>query len=179
MLIQGVGGVGRPLAKMLKDANATVIVSDIDEQKANAIAEELGATVVPHDAVPDRPCDILTPCAIGATLNRKTIPRLVCKAVAGSANNQLETVEDADQLHERGILYAPDYVVNAGGAIAFGMMHRGQTAEEDINNRIIDIANSLNEILEYGEEHGESPVYGANRKVEQVLARHKQAGAGV
>jgi leucine dehydrogenase len=179
VLVQGVGGVGRPLAKMLKDADATVILSDIDEQKATAIAQELGATVVPHDAVPDTPCDILAPCALGATLNKNTIPRLACKAVAGSANNQLETVEDADRLHERGILYAPDYVVNAGGAIAFGMMHRGQTEEEDIRNRIIAIAKSLNEILEYGEQHGESPVYGANRKVEQVLARHKQAGAGV
>ena len=132
-----------------------------------------------HEAVPDTPCDILAPCALGATLNKNTIPRLACKAVAGSANNQLETTEDADRLHQRGILYAPDYVVNAGGAIAFGMMHRGQTAEDDINNRIIGIAKSLEEILEYAEEHGESPVYGANRKVERVLARHKQAGAGV
>lgn len=179
ILIQGVGGVGRPLAKMLKDANATVLVSDIDEQKANAIAQELGATVIPNEAVPDTECDILAPCALGATLNKDTIPRLRCKAVAGSANNQLETAEDADRLYQRGILYAPDYVVNAGGAIAFGMMHRGQTAEEDIRNRILGVARSLEEILDHADEHGESPVYGADRKVAQVLARHKQEGAGV
>ncbi len=179
VLIQGVGGVGRPLAKMLRDADATVILTDIDEQKAQAIAQEVGATVVPNDSAPDTECDLFAPCAVGATLNKDTIGRLVCKAVAGSANNQLETAEDADRLHERGILYAPDYVVNAGGAIAFGMMHRGQTAEEDIKSRIVGIARSLGEILEYGEQHEESPVYAANRKVQQVLEQHKRAGANV
>jgi leucine dehydrogenase len=179
ILIQGVGGVGRPLATMLKEANATVILSDIDDQKVGAIAEEIGATVVSNELVPDTECDILAPCALGATLNSETIPRLRCKAVAGSANNQLETPEDADRLHERGILYAPDYVVNAGGAIAFGMMHRGQTAEDDIRNRIIGVATSLDEILDFGQQHGESPVYGANRKVEDVLRRHREANAGV
>lgn len=179
VLIQGVGGVGRPLATMLKDAGAEVIVSDIDQQKVGAIAEELGVTVVPNESVPDTECDILAPCALGATLNSVTIPRLACKAVAGSANNQLESQEDADRLHERGILYAPDYVVNAGGAIAFGMMHRGQTEEDDIQDRITGIAASLDEILDYGEQHGESPVYGANRKVEEVLKRHKRESAGV
>lgn len=179
VLIQGVGGVGRPLAKMLRDVNATVILSDIDEDKVRAIAQEVGATVVSNGAAPDTECDIFAPCAVGATLNQDTIPRLTCKAVAGSANNQLETAEDADRLHERGIIYAPDYVVNAGGAIAFGMMHRGQTAEDDIQNRIVGIAQSLEEILDYGEQHAESPVYAANRKVQQVLEQHKQASASV
>jgi leucine dehydrogenase len=179
VLIEGVGGVGRPLATMLRDADANVILTDIDGQKAKAIAEEIGATVVSGDAAPDTECDILAPCAIGATLNKGTIPRLKCKAIAGSANNQLETTEDADRLHERGILYAPDYVVNAGGAIAFGMMHRGQTAEEDIKSRITGVANSLEEILDYGEQHSESPVYAANRKVQRVLEQHKQASASV
>ena len=179
VLIQGVGGVGRPLASMLRDANATVILSDVDEQKAKAIAEEVGATVVPNDQAPDAECDIFAPCAIGATLNSETIPRLNCKAVVGSANNQLETAEDADRLHERGILYAPDYVVNAGGAIAFGMMHRGQTAEEDIQNRIVGVARSLADILEYSEQNEESPVYAANRKVEQVMSQHRQTSASV
>lgn len=179
VLIQGVGGVGRPLATMLKEAGAEVLLSDIDEQKVGAIAEELGATTVPNEAVHDTECDILAPCALGATLNGDTIPRLACKAVAGSANNQLESQEDADRLHERGILYAPDYVVNAGGAIAFGMMHRGQTAEDDIRDRIVGVASSLEEILDWAEQHGESPVYAANRKVEEVFRRHKQASAGV
>ena len=70
-------------------------------------------------------------------------------------------------------------LVNAGGAIAFGMMHRGQTAEEDIHGRIVGIAQSLEEILDYGEQHAESPVYAANRKVQQVLEQHKQASASV
>ena len=179
VLIQGVGGVGRPLATMLKDAGAGIVLADLDQQKARALAEELGAEVVSNDVVPDTECDILAPCAVGATLNRETIPRLACRAVVGSANNQLETAADADLIHERGILYAPDYVVNAGGAIAFGMMHRGQTAEEDIRGRIVGVAQSLDDILEHAEEHGESPVYGANRKVEQVLAQHREAGAGV
>lgn len=180
ILIEGVGGVGRPLAKMVTEAGGRVILADINREKAEALAAELGAEVVDTASVPDTECDILAPCAIGATLNERSIPRLKCKAVAGSANNQLEFDADAERLLERNILYAPDYVVNAGGAIAFGMMSQGRTAEEDIQDKIRNIATSLEFIFRESSERGESPLHSALRKVEDVLAKNaNRAPAGV
>jgi len=179
ILIQGVGGVGLPLVKHLVDAKADVILSDINASRVEAVAQELGARTVPNNAVPDTDCDILSPCAIGGTLNKETIARLRCRAVAGSANNQLEEDADADRLHERGILYAPDYVVNAGGAIAFGMMARGMGGEEAIRDRIWAIGTSLEEILFEAGERNQSPLKAAARKVEEVLARHGSPHAAV
>lgn len=115
--IQGLGSVGCELAKMLFWAGARLVVCDIDVQKAHHIAELTGAKVVEIGQIMQVECDVLAPCAMGGTLNAHTIPHLRCKAIAGCANNQLLTDSDADALSARGILYAPDFVVNAGGLI--------------------------------------------------------------
>src|SRR5262249_19207693 len=114
VLVQGVGNVGARLAQQLAQAGARVLVVDIDAERARPLAERIAAEVVPPERAIDLDCDIYSPCAMGATLNAESIPRLRCRIVAGSANNQLAEPEDADRLDEAGILYAPDYVINAG-----------------------------------------------------------------
>ncbi len=113
--IQGVGKVGYPLGELLATAGARVILSDTDPQRAMLARREFEAWRVEPDEILQTECDVLSPCALGGVLNRKTIPKLRCRAIAGAANNQLENPSDAKRLEERGILYAPDYVVNAGG----------------------------------------------------------------
>ena len=174
VLIQGAGDVGEPLARMLAEAGAEVLLSDIDEDRVRQIADELRGRVVPVDETYTTPCDVFAPCAIGAILNAETIPRLACRIVAGSANNQLDRPEDAELLHEREILYAPDYVVNAGGAIAFGMMHLGDTDEEAMRERVREIENTLDRIFSEARQRGESPVHGARRVAEEVLRRGRE-----
>lgn len=170
VLIQGLGDVGLPLARMLHEAGAELLVCDLDGARAGAVAEELSARVVMPEDLIQTACDVFAPCATGAVLSPETIPQLECGAVAGSANNQLGSVADAAALHGRGILYAPDYVVNAGGAIAFGLMYRGIDDAGVIRTRILGIAESLDEIFRQADESGESPEWAARRKAEHALA---------
>jgi leucine dehydrogenase len=115
--IQGLGSVGSNLAGYLFWAGARLIVSDIDVVKVNAIAKRTGATIVPPDQILSSECDILSPCALGGIINDQTIPQFRCKAIAGAANNQLLRDAHGVALKERGILYAPDFVINAGGLL--------------------------------------------------------------
>ncbi|MCL6581461.1 MAG: leucine dehydrogenase [Firmicutes bacterium] len=115
--IQGVGHVGYHLAKHLHDEGAKLVVSDIVPEATARVAEEFGAEVVDVEAIYDVDCEIFAPCALGGVLNPRTVPRLKSRIVAGCANNQLLTEDDGDALTARGILYVPDFVINAGGLI--------------------------------------------------------------
>ena len=116
--IQGLGNVGFHLATYLKQEGANLIAADIDPERTSRAREELGAEIVSVDQILGVDCDVLAPCALGAVLNERTIPALRCKIVAGAANNQLADEDrDGQALHDRGILYAPDFVGNAGGLI--------------------------------------------------------------
>lgn len=168
VVIQGVGGVGAPLARRLAEAGAEVLLSDVDEARVAALAGEIGAAAVAPSAVIETQCDVLAPCAVGAVLNRESIPRLACRAVCGSANNQLDRPEDADLLHERGILYAPDYVANSGGAIAFHLMGT-KAGEDEILRRLDGLEQVLDEIFAEAEREGRSPLWAARRRVERAL----------
>ena len=117
ILLQGVGAVGGRMAVMLKERGAEVLICDIDERRAGELSEQHDLVAVPDCDHLGVQCDVYAPCARGATINDDTIPRLRCAAVAGCANNQLLEPGHADRLRERGILYAPDYVINAGGII--------------------------------------------------------------
>ncbi len=117
VLIQGVGHVGYRLARELSERGARLSVSDIDPTAAHRCADEFGAAVVVPDQVYDVVCDVLAPCALGGVINPRTVPRLQTRVVAGSANNPLAGDSTAEELHRRGILYAPDYVINAGGLV--------------------------------------------------------------
>lgn len=115
--VQGLGSVGFELARLLRAAGAELIVADINPAQVQRAVDELKAVAMGPSEILSADCDILAPCALGAVLNDETIPRLRAQIVAGSANNQLAEERHGDLLHERGILYAPDYVINAGGLI--------------------------------------------------------------
>lgn len=115
--IQGLGAVGMKLANFLFWEGAKLIVADVDRSLVDYAVKEFGAQAVSPKEILFTDCDILAPCALGAILNPETIPQLRCKAVAGVANNQLFSEDDGWSLSERGILYAPDFVINAGGLL--------------------------------------------------------------
>lgn len=116
--LQGVGAVGSAYAKLLAQEGARITIADLRPQMTAALAKEIGAQVVTDEEIFAMECDVLAPCALGGILNEKTIPKLRCKVIAGCSNNQLlEEARDGEALMKRGILYAPDYVINAGGII--------------------------------------------------------------
>lgn len=117
ILIQGLGHVGSKLAALLFWEGADLILSDIDLKQLHSLSHLYGAETVGIADVYHVPCDIFSPCALGGILNQETIPQLQCKAVVGSANNQLRNPQDGKKLLERKIVYAPDYIVNSGGLI--------------------------------------------------------------
>ncbi len=170
VLVEGLGHVGWSLAEMLRESGAGLIVADIDGARCERAARELGATVVAPAEVPSTACDVYAPCAIGATVNRDTIPRLACRLVAGSANNQLGEPADAGLLVERGIAYAPDYVINGGGAMSFGLMSKGEKDPEVLRRQVETIGDMVGELLREAAGRGESPVTAADRRVERALA---------
>ncbi len=169
VLIQGAGDVGYPLGKFVADAGGKVLVSDVDGTKAATLANKTGGTVIPLDASYATHCDVYAPCAVGATLNAETIPQLQCRIVAGSANNQLAHEADADRLHERGILYAPDYVINAGGATALPLLDSGRSTPDEVRERIRRFDKILSAIFNDSAANGVSPLLGAKRAAEKVL----------
>ena len=118
IVVQGVGHVGETLVKHLSNEGALVTIADINQDRVSSIAKEYGTLVVEGDAIYDTDMDIYAPCALGATLNDNTIERLKCSVIAGAANNQLQDeILHGRRLMEKGILYAPDFLINAGGLI--------------------------------------------------------------
>ena len=172
--IEGAGDVGSPLARKLSEAGAVLSVSDVAPERARSLAEEVGGRAVEAEAAYSLPCDVYAPCAAGGTINPQAIAQLQCQIVAGCANNQLEAQGDADRLHQRGILYAPDYIINAGGAIAFSMMHGSGAGDDVIHSRIDRIATTLDQIFSDGSQRSESPVHSARKRVEMTLSRARQ-----
>jgi leucine dehydrogenase len=131
VLVQGVGDVGARLAENLAEAGARVLVSDIDGERVDELARRIGAEVLAPETALASECDVYAPCALGGTLNAGSIPALRCRVVAGCANNQLAEPADAERLRAAGILYAPDFVINAGGVLhAWGTEGLGWTADE-------------------------------------------------
>jgi leucine dehydrogenase len=166
VLVQGAGSVGAKLATLLADAGANVLVSDVDEARARATG---GILVAPADATSTE-CDVYAPCALGATLNAETIPRLRCCIVAGAANNQLDTAADGERLREAGILYAPDYVINGGGALhGIGLEQLGSTAEQ-LDAEVEGIGDTLLRIYADADERGISTAEAAERLATERLA---------
>jgi len=128
VLVQGAGSVGSVLIEYLRSAGADVKFSDVNEGAVCHFRDDLGLQCVPVEAVYAMECDIFSPCALGSVLNAETIPQLKCRIVAGGANNQLGEPEDAERIKQRDILYAPDYVINVGGAMCIvGMETQGWT----------------------------------------------------
>ena len=113
--VQGLGNVGSNLVKYLSDEGAQIIVADIDKDRVQEISEQYGCEATDPQTIHTVECDVFAPCALGAIINDQSIPELRCKIVAGGANNMLAETRHAEALREMGILYAPDFVANAGG----------------------------------------------------------------
>jgi leucine dehydrogenase len=154
VVVQGVGGVGGVLARLLAEAGATVIVSDIDTDRAAGLAAEIGGRVIPPEQALTETCDVLAPCALGGILDATSIPTLRCRIIAGAANNQLATPEDAARLHEAAILYAPDFVINAGGVLhVLGLEMEGWSRER-LDDALRGIGRTLTEIFATADVEG-------------------------
>ena len=169
VLVQGVGNVGAALARLLAKAGAQVVLNDLDPDRAAALAEELDGSTVSDVDLFSTECDVYAPCAIGATLNSSSIPQLACKIVGGSANNQLAEPSDGARLQDRGIVYAPDYIINAGGALSFALLEEGVTDRAALLGRMEAVGVTVGEILAEALRDGEQPVEVARRRVEKVL----------
>jgi leucine dehydrogenase len=163
VLVQGVGDVGARLAEQLAHAGATVLVSDVDDTRARDVASRIAGRIVPPDEAIGTECDVYAPCALGGTLNGASIPELRCRVVAGSANNQLAEPEDAERLRAAGILYAPDFVINAGGVIhAWGTEGLGWTPEQ-VEARLARLGDELLAIYARAEAEGIATAEAAER----------------
>jgi len=150
--LQGCGNVARYLGGHLHEMGAKLIVTDIVPEKVQLMVDQYGAKAVAPDEIYDVDCEIFAPCALGAVINDDTIPRLKCKIVAGAANNVLLTEEHGDRLRERDILYAPDFVINAGGIINVSVeLEPGGYNEERATEKVRNISNAVRSILETAE----------------------------
>lgn len=174
--VQGVGNVGYHLCSLLNAAGARLLVTDIYEAQLERVREEFGATLLPPDKIYETECEVFSPCALGAILNRETIPKLRCKIVAGAANNQLETEEDGLELMRRGIVYAPDYAINSGGVINVGCELEGYNREL-VLTRVNNIGSTISSILEMSKKESIAPNVAADRLAEQRLAEKKGSGS--
>jgi leucine dehydrogenase len=170
VLVQGAGAVGADLARDLIDDGADVLVADVDEQRAHAT----GATVVPAGDALATECDVYAPCAIGGTLNAETIPRLRCRIVAGSANNQLAAEDDAERLRRAGILYAPDYVVNAGGVLQLVGLEDLGLDEQQLEASFAGIGETLRRVFADADAAEISPAAAAERLAAKRIAQKRE-----
>ena len=170
VLVQGVGAVGADLARLLAADGAHVRVTDVDDARAAAT----GFDAVPAAEAIATECDVFAPCAVGGILNADSIPRLRCKIVAGSANNQLAAPEDAQRLHDRGILYAPDYVINAGGVIQLIGLEELGWSEDELERNLAGIGDTLRRLYVDADAKGITPAAAAERlAAERVAAANR------
>ena len=146
--IQGIGHVGMPLLRKLREAGARVVVADTNEQSLREAVAKYQAEVLTLDQIYSADCDVFAPCAIGQTVNHQTIPQLKCKVVCGAANNQLPDSSVYELLRQKNIVYCPDFAVNAGGVISVGAELRpGGWSEAWVSSKVRGIADTIRLIL--------------------------------
>ena len=146
-----------------------MVVGDVYEGALNK-AKEMGIQVVPQDNIYEEECDIFSPCALGGVLNPDTIPRLRCQVVAGAANNQLNTDEDGLELHRRGILYAPDYIINAGGIINASAEYESTYNSERAREKTERIYDILAKVFARSKSEEDPTACAADRLAEERLS---------
>ena len=170
VLVQGVGSVGWSLARQLGQAGARLLVTDVDRARADDAAEAMGAEIVAPEDASRTACDVFSPNATGGILSSETIPELRCRIVAGAANNQLARPQDAELFGPLGILYAPDYVINAGGIIHLASLELLGEDEAKCDERLLGVGETLTEVFETAAAEGLSTGAAAERIVERRLA---------
>ncbi len=169
VLVQGVGAVGSQLAELLVQAGARVLISDVDSTRVDEMASRLPVRTVAPERALRADCDVFAPCAVGGVLDEHSIPKLRCRIVAGAANNQLAAAGDGERLRDAGILYAPDYVINAGGCLyGLGLAALGWRQAE-LERRLAGIGKTLTTIYGEAGEQGISTSAVADRLAEARL----------
>ncbi|QWU13963.1 leucine dehydrogenase [Paenibacillus sophorae] len=172
--VQGAGNVATHLYSHLHTEGAKLIVTDIQQEAVRRAIEQFDAIAVDPDDIYDVNCDIYAPCALGATINDETIPRLKAKVIAGSANNQLKEARHGDLIHELGLVYAPDYVINAGGVINIADELYGYNRERAYN-KIAEIHLTIERIFEISKRDGIPTYVAADRLAEERIMKLKQS----
>jgi leucine dehydrogenase len=166
--IQGVGNVAYSLCRHLYDEGAKLIVTDINKEAVQRAVEEFSATVVEPNEIYGVECDIYAPCALGATINDQTIPQLKARVIAGSANNQLKDPKHGDRIHEMGIVYAPDYVINAGGVINVADEMYGYNSERALK-KVETIYTNIEKVLAISKRDHIPTYVAADRMAEERI----------
>jgi leucine dehydrogenase len=171
--VQGAGGVGYHLCGLLAAEGAQLRVADVRPAVVQRVCEEFRAAAVPVEDVLAEDVDVLAPCALGAVLNAQSIPRLRARIIAGAANNQLAQGQDGQSLQAAGILYAPDYVINAGGIISVSREYHGGATEGQVIADIQGIPARLTEIFERARRENRTTNAVADQMARELLARHR------
>jgi leucine dehydrogenase len=172
--VQGVGNVAYSLCRHLHQEGAKLIVTDINKENVDRAVQEFGAESVAPDKIYDVDCDIFAPCALGGIINDETIERLNCKVVAGSANNQLKEERHGDMLEQKGIVYAPDYVINAGGVINVADELQGYNRERAMK-KVEGIYDNILKVFEIAKRDGIPSYKAADRMAEERIEAVRKA----
>lgn len=168
--VQGLGAVGCEVARQLAELGTTVWGTDIDEEKMDRVRREYGVKGTDPQGIYDVECDIFAPCALGGIINDGTIPRLKCKIVCGSANNQLSEAKHGDLLAERGILYGPDYIVNASGTIYdTDRLGVGGVSHERGRTKVARLYRTMERVIDISKRDGIPPHRAADRMAEERI----------
>jgi leucine dehydrogenase len=168
--VQGVGHVGLNLCRLLHEAGAKLTIADVNRHNLQLARDELPVTEVAPTALLYSKVDVLAPCALGNVLTAQTIPNIHAKVIAGAANNQLATAQDGTRLAEREILYAPDYVINAGGIINVEHEYFGNSSEEKVRAEIGEIPKRLDAIFSEAKATGTATNLIADRMAREIVA---------
>ena len=168
--VQGVGHVGYQLCKLLHAAGAQLVVSDLDETRVETVCNEFGAERAGDKEILRAAVDVLAPCALGAILHEDSIPDIKARIIAGGANNQLRSPEDGKRLADAGILYAPDYVINAGGIINVASEYFGDVDDEGVMDLVAQIGPRLADIFDEANRTGEPTNVIADRRARKIIA---------
>ncbi|MFQ5829788.1 MAG: Leu/Phe/Val dehydrogenase [Candidatus Methylomirabilia bacterium] len=169
--LQGLGAVGSEMLKLLAAQGAEAVVTDIDRDKVEWARRETGARAVAPEAIYQEPCDIFCPCALGGILNDEVLPKLRCRIVCGSANNQLWEERHGDELSQRGILYAPDYIANAGGTIFdTDRLRKGGFNRQRAMHNVARIGQTMERLIALSKRGGTPTYVAADHLAETRLA---------
>lgn len=174
ILVQGAGSVGGPLIDLLLKAGAEVMFSDLDDQTVKLLRNKKGPMFIDPEKILDTPCDIFAPCALGGILNKDSIPRLKCLAVAGGANNQLAEPADAERLWGRQILYAPDYAINIGGAMAIIGIETMGWSRKEADKNVSSVQQTLEHIFATAKAEGINTDAAARRIARERLFENQE-----
>jgi leucine dehydrogenase len=173
--IQGVGSVGGGVARHLAAEGARLTLADMNAERAAALAQELGGTSISADAIMTVEADVFSPCALGAILTEQSIAELRVPVVAGGANNQLAIPADGDRVEARGILYAPDYVINAGGIINVALEYLEKADRAAVERLVSGIPDRLNQVWDEADASGDNPARVADRIAQGLIGRASRA----